>query len=342
MREIKFVLSIDTEEEWDWEGPFPNRVISVENVSHLSTFQRQVRGMGLRPTYFLDYAVIENEYSRQILADLYKSEPEIEYGAHLHPWVTPPVVHAGSEASSHIVNLPMDTVSAQLRSLTKAIENVTGQKPTSFRSGRWGITDPILQELAKQGYLVDSSIYPFYETEWFSCADYDSWPLTMSHLGTTPELIELPVTAGFNHRPFGKAQSLHQTLEKPEWARFRVIGALWALRLHRKIYLSPELSSARDMIALCKQMLETDCPVIHMYLHSSSLLPGSTRYVQSESDKSRLMMRIEKVVNFLRSQCHLKAETITNAALGLRERGELKAHDENTVCSGLSQLVFRD
>lgn len=326
MRKVYFVLSVDTEEEWDWDGPFPNKVISVENVDHLPVFQGQLNELGLKTSYFLDYAVMENPHARDLLADLYKSNPGIEYGAHLHPWVTPPIVPVESEADSHIVNLPIDIVSEQLRSLTSTITELTGRQPTSFRSGRWGINDDILRALAEQGYLVDSSIYPFYENDWFSCAEYDSWPLAMSHLQTKPELIELPVTAGFNHRPFTKAQRMHKTLEQPAWARFHVIGVLWALMLHRKIYLSPELSTSRDMIALCKEMLQAECPVIHMYLHSSSLLPGSTRYVQSERDKNRLVKRIESVVSFLRSQCEVEPVAITEAALRLREEGALKNH----------------
>ncbi|PTB98586.1 WalW protein, partial [Marinobacter sp. Z-F4-2] len=42
MRKVYFVLSVDTEEEWDWDGPFPNKVISVENVDHLPVFQGQL------------------------------------------------------------------------------------------------------------------------------------------------------------------------------------------------------------------------------------------------------------------------------------------------------------
>ncbi|WP_349343060.1 WalW protein [Marinobacter sp. MMG032] len=326
MRKVYFVLSVDTEEEWDWDGPFPNKVISVENVDHLPAFQGQLNDLGLKTSYFLDYAVMENPRARDMLADLYQANPGIEYGSHLHPWVTPPIVPVESEADSHIVNLPIDIVSEQLKSLTSTITELTGRQPTSFRSGRWGINDDILRALAEQGYLVDSSIYPFYENDWFSCAEYDSWPLAMSYLRTNPELIELPVTAGFNHRPFTKAQRLHKTLEQPAWARFHVIGVLWALMLHRKIYLSPELSTSRDMIALCKEMLQAECPVIHMYLHSSSLLPGSTRYVQSERDKNRLMKRIESVVGFLRSQCEVEPVAITEAALRLKEEGALKDH----------------
>ncbi len=324
MRKLYFVLSVDTEEEWDWDGPFPDQAISVENVNHLPVFQKRLDDLGLKTSYFLDYAVLERPQSRDILADLYQTNPDIEFASHLHPWVTPPIVPVKSEADSHIVNLPIDVVSEQLKVLTESIQTLTGRQPTAFRSGRWGINDDILRALANQGYLVDSSIYPFYENDWFSCADYDSWPMTLSHLGTSPELIELPVTAGFNHRPFTRAQRLHKTLERPPWARFHVIGVLWALALHRKIYLSPELSSTRDMIVLCKQMLKFECPVIHMYLHSSSLLPGSTRYVQSDNDKTRLMQRIESVVRFLRTECDVEAVTITDGAMKLREDGALK------------------
>lgn len=327
MRNVRFVLSVDTEEEWDWDGPFPNKVISVDNVGHLPEFHDRINEQGLRGSYFLDYAVLENDESRQILENLYNRYQDVEFGAHLHPWVTPPVVPVNAEADSHIVNLPIEVVSAQLESLTARLRDLTGQQPTAFRSGRWGINDAILKVLADQGYSVDSSIYPFYENDWFSCTRYDSWPMAMSYLKTEPELIELPVTAGFNHRPFDQAQRLHKRLERPAWARFHVIGILWKLGLHRKIYLSPELSSARDMIALCQQVLDQGCPVIHMYLHSSSLLPGSTRYVRSDTDKHRLMERIDQVVAFLRSECDLKPVTISEAAWQLRDEGVLKEHD---------------
>lgn len=326
MRNVRFVLSVDTEEEWDWDGPFPNKVISVDNVGHLPEFHKRIDAMGLRASYFLDYAVLENSRSRQVLKDLYGCYPDVEFGAHLHPWVTPPVVPVHAEADSHIVNLPIDVVSAQLTSLTMRLRELTDCRPTAFRSGRWGINDAILKVLAGQGYRVDSSIYPFYENDWFSCTRYDSWPLAMSYLKTEPALIELPVTAGFNHGPFDRAQRLHKHLEHPAWARFHVIGILWKLGLHRKIYLSPELSSAQDMIALCRQVLDQGGAVIHMYLHSSSLLPGSTRYVRSDRDKQRLMERIEQVVEFLRSQCQLQPETISAAAWQLRDEGVLKEH----------------
>ena len=324
MRNLLFVLSVDTEEEWDWDGPFPNRVISVDNVRHLPAFQDHANQLGLSTTYFLDYAVMENAHSREVLRDLYHNHSNIEYGAHLHPWVTPPKVPVSSEADSHIVNLPIETVAEQLAFLTSAVKELTGRQPTAFRSGRWGISDPILEALVEQGYQVDSSIYPFYENEWFSCARYDSWPMALPQQTMGGPLIELPVTAGFNHQSFANAQRLHEVLEQSPWDNFRLIGILWALRLHRKIYLSPELSTASDMIALCKQMLRQEYPVIHMYLHSSSLLPGSTKYVRSDQDKARLLRRIDKVVTYLRSHCHIHPMTITEAALWLRDEGVLK------------------
>ncbi|MHA7881220.1 MAG: polysaccharide deacetylase family protein [Saccharospirillum sp.] len=327
MRKIQFILSVDTEEEWDWEGPFPSQEISVENTQHLPEFQEHVVGIGLKSSYFLDYAVLENGPARKTLQQLHRNHGEhLEYAAHLHPWVTPPVTPVHSEADSHIVNLPLTQVEAQLTNLTASITELTGKAPKAFRSGRWGINTGILNLLVQQGYRVDSSIYPFYQNAWFSCNDYDSRPFWISNLETPNALIELPVSAGFNRQDFDKARNRHDRLEQSPWRQLHLIALLWAANAHRKIYLSPELASADDMIQLCQQLLANHYPVIHMYLHSSSLLPGSTQYVKSEQDKVRLMNRIEHVVAYLRQHCELTPVTITEAATKLAEQHKLWTH----------------
>ncbi|MFT5814595.1 MAG: hypothetical protein ACI9VT_002356, partial [Psychroserpens sp.] len=54
---ILFVLSIDTEEEWDWSGPFPQHIVNVTNIDKLPAFNNICENLGVRPTYFVDYAV---------------------------------------------------------------------------------------------------------------------------------------------------------------------------------------------------------------------------------------------------------------------------------------------
>ena len=55
--DLLFLVSMDTEEEWNWNGPFPQREFSVSNVARIPEFQSFCDSRRLRPTYFVDYAV---------------------------------------------------------------------------------------------------------------------------------------------------------------------------------------------------------------------------------------------------------------------------------------------
>lgn len=323
MRSCLFILSVDTEEEWDWEGPFPHDEISVENIQKLPKFQKSMAEIGIKPTYFLDYAVIENDDSRAVLQNLLAEYPDIEYGAHLHPWVTPPASATLSEEESHIVNLPIDLVRQQLDTLVSAIETNFGRAPTSFRSGRWGINDNILNYLIEKGFTVDSSVYPYYKNKWFSCEDDTSVPTWKTPNTHAPDkkIFELPVTVGFNRKDYAASNKWFKTLEQAPLKYAHPIGLLWKTNLLKKIYLSPELSNSNDMIQLCQTALENDYPVIHMYMHSSSLLPGISQYVKTRGDKEKLIHRIERVLNYLNTHCDVRVCTISEAADTLTAKG---------------------
>lgn len=307
MRKINFLLSIDTEEEWDWEGPFPEKIISMENIKMIPDFQYFLNKLGVRPSYFIDYAVADDPVACQILQDVFRDNPQAEVCAHLHPWVNPPVVPVTTEAMSHIVNLPIETVEQQLIQLTNKLECCFQYRPVSFRSGRWGINGNILRVLARLGYRVDSSVCPYYETEHFSCSKNSSavyWPdyTFVDKPGTQRDILEIPVGAGFNRVNFQWVNRLHVQLQKKPWCYVHPIGILWQTRLLRKLYLSPELSSEADLLSLVKKMIADGYYVIHMYFHSSSLLPGGSNYVASEAQKKEFLEKIRTVVNFLKTQ----------------------------------------
>lgn len=323
MQKIYFLLSIDTEEEWDWEGPFPEKTISVENAQEIPAFQAFLNEHGIKPSYFIDYAIADNATALKVLQPMFNDNPDAEVCAHLHPWVNPPSVPVTTEAMSHIVNLPIERVEEQLVNLTDRLTNAFGRRPTSFRSGRWGINGPILRCLSKHGYRVDSSIYPYYETEHFSCR-YNSaalyWPdyEIPEKPGAQRDILEIPVTAGFNRKNFALFSRLHYQLERPPWSHLRPIGILWQTNLLRKIYLSPELSSEKDLIALCHNILSNGFRTIHMYLHSSSLLPGAGSYVNTAEDKAELLRKIAAVIGYLKT--HADVEFVTVGELGEKHR----------------------
>lgn len=314
---ILFLLTLDTEEEWDWTGPFPASPFSTRNTSRIPKFQAFCHRLGIKPTYFVDYAVCQSEESVDHLRRAL-DVGECEIGAHLHPWCTPPVVEEVSSETSHIVNLPLPLVRQKLQTLGRHIEKTLDIRPVSFRAGRWGMNGPLLRILAEEGYQVDSSVFPLYSDIGFSYkaapfAPY--WPDYSDGLvpGSQREILEIPVSSGFNHANFGLLESVHGALSSLPWRVFRGVGLLWHLGLLRKISVSPELCAARDMKSCVTSYLKRAHPVVNMFLHSSSLLPGCTPYVSSEADVDRLYRSIEETFRFLDGRAEVLPCTVSSA-----------------------------
>jgi hypothetical protein len=321
---IIFVLSIDTEEEWDWSGPFPQQVANVQNINKLPAFNTLCESLGIRPTYFVDYAVADNDNAVQKMLT-FTANGNCEIGAHLHPWCNPPYFGEVGEAESHVVNLPVEQVSQKLDALMASLETSFGVKPKSFRTGRWGIDQNVIELLVKRGITIDSSVYPFYENEYFSCTDASNlpyWPDLNNPLqkGSQKTLYELPVTVGFNRRNFELANKIHTAFAKPplSWTRFN--GLAWHTNLLRKTYLCPELSSTQDMLTLCDTYISKGYPVLHMYMHSSCLLMNQNGLLGNEHNPFDFISdAVTKVVTHIKSNYDIEFCTISEAASKLQK-----------------------
>ncbi|TRX57934.1 polysaccharide deacetylase family protein [Thalassomonas sp. M1454] len=314
--DVIFILTVDTEEEWDWSDEFPNDNFSVSNIFELPAFQLFCQELGIKPTYFVDYAVANNTDAANVLANI---NPELcEVGAHLHPWANPPFFGETTEKSSHVVNLPIEQTQQKLDLLINKIQQNIGSTPRSFRTGRWGINGEILQLLDDKGFEVDSSIYPLYSNEFFSCESANTspyWPnfSKPNQQGSQRKLFEIPVTCGFNRNNYSFAQKLHRAMEKPPFTWIKANGLLWHTKLLRKIYLSPELCSAKDMIKLVDLSLKKKHKVLHMYLHSSSLIEGVTGLSQDKNARESICNRIQQVIEHSKQKANIKFCTISQA-----------------------------
>lgn len=314
-----FVLTIDTEEEWDWSGPFPQRKANVQNIDKLPAFNSICENLGIKPTYFVDYAVADNDTAVNTMLT-FTTKGNCEIGAHLHPWCNPPYFGEVGEAESHVVNLPVEQVSQKLDILMERLEAGFGVKAKSFRTGRWGIDKHVMDLLVKSGITVDSSVYPFYENEYFSCNGAPTlpyWPNLNNPLqaGTQNTLYELPVTVGFNQPQFELANKIHTAFAKPplSWTRFN--GLAWHTHLLRKTYLCPELSSTQDMLTLCDTVINKGYPILHMYMHSSSLLVNQSGLLGNEHNPFDFISdAVTKVVTQLKSTYDIEFCTISEAA----------------------------
>lgn len=319
---LLFVLSVDTEEEFDWSGEFPQQECSVENIRYLPEFHSFCQALGIRPTYLVDYPVAATPESASILRNILATGCA-EVGAHLHPWCTPPIGGDNNDRESHVINLPDSVIRQKLEQLMKAIHESVGVRPRVFRTGRWGIDGKVLKILIDYGFTVDSSVYPYYENRYFSCMDACNvpyWPDLQepNYPGDQREIFELPITSGFNRPNFPFWGKMHRGLSSAWLRGLRLVGFAWHTRVLRKLYLSPELSSTADMIDLIKAAMASGSPVIHMFLHSSTLLEERGAYNQHHIGRDELYTRIREVVEFLKGEADFEFCTLTEAADQLR------------------------
>jgi len=304
-RDIIFLLTIDTEEEWDWSGPFPTPPFSTDNISYIHEFQDFCQSLSVIPTYFVDYAIAEKKENCAILNHYFKRSL-CDMGAHLHPWCTPPITEGISAHNSFIINLPILLVQQKLKKLTDILKERFNVHPFSFRSGRWGMNGSILQLLASFGYKVDSSIRPFYSDKDFSYNNapvYPYYPDFNNCLtrGRQQHLLEIPATAGFNFPWFNFLNKLHAFLSSSKFAKLHLIGIMWRLKLLRKISITPEGYTSKDICRCIDMNVKNGNTVINLYFHSSDLLIGSTAYVKTQLDKQKFYKTLEDVIVYVKA-----------------------------------------
>jgi hypothetical protein len=113
-------------------------------------------------------------------------------------------------------------------------------------------------------------------------------------------LLEVPATIGFLQR-------------NEAWCRRAIANQGLARRLHLKgilerahivnlRWLSPELSSARDMIALATRLLRKGCAHLNMSFHSTTLVPGKTPFVRTSDDLKRFLRSTDELLRFVADQ----------------------------------------
>ena len=322
--DVIFILSVDTEEEWNWSDKFPQKDFSISNVKQIPRLQACCDSLGIRPTYFTDYAVAENSDAVEILKAIVDKNT-CEIGAHLHPWCNPPFHGITKEKESHIVNLPTLQVEEKLDSLIELLNKNFGVMPNAFRSGRWGINDEILNLLEKNGFQVDSSMYPFFKNDYFNCEQTTLIPYWLDYnkpmvKGSQRNMIEVPVTVGFNRKNFSAMLKISNAISHPLLRYLRLTAILWHTRLLRKLYLSPEAISGKDMQPLIDAALDNHLPVIHMYMHSSSLIDGPKGLMNQTYAFDTICNNIRQIVEYTHLKANIKFCTISEAAVLIKNR----------------------
>lgn len=321
-------VTVDTEED-NW---IPARSdVTVENVRELPRLQTFFDRLGIVPTYLTSYHVVTRPWAADLLRHMQQTSGA-EVGAHLHPWNTPPFLEKLDARSTMLGNLPYELQLTKLRSLTDALESALGGSPVSFRTGRYGLGPDTIRALLCCGYRVDSSVTPF--MNWKKTGDgpdFQNAPLECHLLqgqratlgADAGSLLEVPLSVGYSRRPFNLWDRVHSVLATHSSGMIPTLALARRLGFPKKIVISPELSSAADMLSLARELLRHGLRHLQLFLHSPTLRPGLTPYVTSFGDADRLFGRIEDFVEGLGKLTSVRFATLSEAwsLCGLQSAG---------------------
>lgn len=273
------LLTVDTEEEFDWAGDFHAFDYDLGHIRRLAKFQEFCENISVVPVYLMDWPVANSKLAVEIIGDAAR-RGTAEIGIQLHPWVNPPHREEVSAFTSYAGNLPPDLVREKFLRLRDVIVQNFGCMPQIYRAGRYGLGRHSALMLAEAGIAVDSSVRSLYDYRKGHGPDYSAHPVWPYWVGGERSLLELPLTTVY----WGMLRQLGQVLF-PVADRFpRLPGLLSRLGLLERIALTPEGVSLPDALRGIDIAIDDGLPVLVLSFHSPSLVPGNTPYVNSEEE----------------------------------------------------------
>lgn len=305
---------VDAEEEFDWSQPVSPRSTGVSAIRHQVKAHRIFERYAVKPTYLVDYPVAAQADGYLPLAELLK-DGVCEIGAHLHPWVNPPLEEAVSERMSYPGNLPAPLERAKLAALTAVIEENFGVTPRVYRAGRFGVgqaTAGILQQL---GYEVDTSVVPETDFRRWHGPDFRRCRARPYWFGEGRRLLEVPLSVGFYGALAGIGRTIYSAATLPPGRVLRLPAILARARLLERIRLTPEGINADEQQRLTAAMLRTGHRVFALTYHSPSLALGHTPYVRNDRDLRVFLDRIECFLDYFFGQVGGRPTTLSEIRL---------------------------
>jgi hypothetical protein len=273
----RFLLTVDTEEEFDWGKPLTREGHALLHVPALATFQAFCENEGVAPVYLVDWPVARSAEAAEILRGPVASG-KAEIGVQLHPWVSPPFDEELNRANSFAGNLPRELEQAKFAALRDAIEANFGAVPLIYRAGRYGAGPATAEILAEGGIAIDSSVRALFDYSAEGGPDYRRHPLAPYWLDDERTLLELPLTTVF----WGMLRQQGGTLYPALWRMPSLRGLLARLNLLERIPLTPEGVAAEEALRGIDIALDDGLPLLVFSFHSPSLRPGHTPYVRDQ------------------------------------------------------------
>lgn len=292
----RFWVTIDTEEDFDWDAAFARTGFGLGSIPALAACQDYFARAAVRPIYLVDWPVIADERAFDILGPACAAD-RCEIGAQLHPWVTPPHDEEVSARNSYTGNLPVALQRAKMMMLRDAIRDRYGTAPTVYRAGRYGLGPESATMLAELGFRCDTSVRSGFDYRAGHGPDYRAAPLHPWWVRTgAGAVLEMPVTTVFDGLLGRAGPALYHRIARNG---SRAGAALARLGLVERIALTPEGIPVDRAIRAIDIAVEARLPVLNFSFHSPSLQPGNTPYVRTAADLDQFYRWWDKVLDHL-------------------------------------------
>ena len=288
------LLTVDTEEEFDWSGPFTRSAHGLTHLSHLARFQEFCEELDVVPVYLVDWPIATSPHAIEVIGSAVKAG-RAEVGIQLHPWVNPPFDEEVGPFNSYAGNLPPELEREKLLRLRDRIAESFGTQPMIYRAGRYGLGPNTARLLHEAGVPIDSSVRANFDYREGHGPDYSRHPLVPYWVDDNRELLELPLTTVYWGMLRRQGRWVNPLLGKMPL----MAGAFSRVGLLERIALTPEGVTAEEALRGIDMALDDGLPLLVLSFHSPSLAPGHTPYVRSEADLSNLYDWLRRIYMYL-------------------------------------------
>lgn len=275
----RFMVFVDTEEEFDWRGPFRREARATTAAAAIPDAHRRFADGGTPLTFLVDHPIVSDPaavaHLRGALAD-----GRSAVGTQLHPWVNPPFDEDLCNFNSFPGNLAERLECAKLAELTTAITAAFGRAPRIYRAGRYGLGVNTARLLVEHGYAADSSVRAAYDYSALGGPDFRAVGNAAYRFGPGKALLELPLTTVFTGVARGGGSALYGALSRLP----RALGVAARSGLMSRVALTPEQMPIADVTEAIRIAAGQGERLLNFSFHSPSLVPGHTPYVRDEAD----------------------------------------------------------
>jgi len=306
----QLLVVVDTEEEFDWGAAPDSNANAVTAMDHIDRVQAIFNEYGITPCYVIDYPIASKAGGYRKLRQ-YAEQGQCEIGAHLHPWVNPPVTEKLTPANTYPGNLPAGLEREKLELLRDAIAENLGVTPVAYKAGRYGFGPNTGQTLEELGFSIDLSVCPPLDSRADGGPDYRRFDARPFWFGSrhSNALLEIPCTGGFLGWAGGAALPLYETALALK--KLHVPGIMSRLGAVDRLMLSPEGFTSAEHIRLTRALYKQGLRTFTWSFHSPSVVPGHTAYVQSDDQLTEFLARFRRFFDFFFNELGGQATTPT-------------------------------